>query len=64
MIGYNFSKSIDDDMRHGIHDKRAYEKFRILSKTKPRNRSLIEDSKGIPLAKDSMILKNMIIILQ
>ena len=44
-------------MRHGRHNKRAYEILRTLTKTTPRSTSIIEDNNGTPLAEDSMILK-------
>ena len=50
-------KYIDDDMRHGVHNKRAYEILRTLTKITPRSTSIIEDSNVTPLAEDSMILK-------
>ena len=54
-------KSIDDDMRHGRHNKWAYETLRTLTKTTPRSTSIIEvNSNGTPLAEDSMILKRWI----
>ena len=37
-------KSICDDMRHGRHNKRAYETLSTLTKTTPRSTSIIEDS--------------------
>ena len=43
-------------MRHGRHNKRAYEKIRTLTNKIPRRTSIIEDSNGTPLAEDSMIL--------
>ena len=50
-------KSIEDYMRHGRYNKRAYETLITLTKTIPRSTSIIEDSKSIPLTEDSMILK-------
>ena len=49
-------KSIDDDMKHGRHNKRAYETLKILTKTTPRSTSIIEDRNGVPLAKDTLKL--------
>ena len=37
-------KSIDYDMHHGKHNKHAYEKLKMLTKTKSRITSIIEDS--------------------
>ena len=44
-------------MKHGRHNKRTYEILRKLTKKKPRSTSIIEDSKGVLLAEDSMIIK-------
>ena len=49
-------KSIDDDMKHGRHNKRAYETLKMLTKTTPRSTSIIEDSNGVPLAEDTLKL--------
>ena len=50
-------KYIDDDMRHGRHNKRAYATLRTLTNTISRSTSIIEDSNGTPEAEDIMILK-------
>ena len=55
-------KSINDDMRHGRHNKRAYATLRTITKTTPRSTSTIEDSNGTPLAEDSMIIKRTAMI--
>ena len=49
-------KSIDDDIKHGRHNKRAYETLKILTKTTPRSTSIIEDRNGVPLADDTLKL--------
>ena len=49
-------KSNDDDMKHGRHNKRAYETLKMLTKTTPRSTYIIEDSNGVPLAEDTLKL--------
>ena len=49
-------KSIDDDMKHGRHNKRAYETLKMLTKTTPRSISIIEDRNRVPLAEDTLKL--------
>ena len=49
-------KSIDDDMKHGRHNKRAYETLKMLTKTISRSTFIIEDSNGVPLAEDTLKL--------
>ena len=44
-------------MRHGRHNKWAYETLNTLIKTSHISTSIIEDSRGVPLSEDSMILK-------
>ena len=43
-------------MKHGRHNKRAYEILRMLTKTTPRSTSIIEDSNGVQLAEDTLQL--------
>ena len=52
-------KYIDDNIRHRIHNKWAYETLRTLTNTTPISISIIEDINDIPLAEDSMILKRL-----
>ena len=49
-------KSIDIDIKHSRHNKRAYETLKMLTKTTPRSTSIIEDRNGVPLAKDTLKL--------
>ena len=39
-------KSIDDDMRYGKYNKRAYNTLEILTKSSRRTTSIIEDNNG------------------
>ena len=43
-------------MHHRRHSRRAYETLKMLTKTKSRITSIIEDINGLPLAEDKMIL--------
>ena len=43
-------------MKHGRHNKRAYETLKMLTKTIPRSTSIIEDRNGVPLAEDTLKL--------
>ena len=52
-------KYIDDNIRHRIHNKWAYETLRTLTNTTPISISIIEDINDIPLAEDIMILKRL-----
>ena len=49
-------KSIDEDMRYGIYNKRYYNTLKILTKSSRRITSIIEDSNGKPPSVDSSIL--------
>ena len=40
-------KSIDDDMKHGRHNKRAYETLITLTMIIPRSTLIIEDNNGV-----------------
>ena len=55
MIGYRHSAN-QSTMKHGRHNKRAYETLKMLTKTTPRSTSIIEDSNGVPLAEDTLKL--------
>ena len=44
-------------MHHARQNKRAYETLKMLTKTKSRITSIIEDSNGLPLVEDKMILE-------
>ena len=43
-------------MHHRRHSRRAYETLKMLTKTKSRITSIIEDSNSLPLAEEKMIL--------
>ena len=50
-------KSINEDMKYGRHNKRAYETLKSLIKTPARSSSIIEDKNGQPVAEEHSILK-------
>ena len=50
-------KSINEDMKYGRHNKRAYETLKSLTRTPSRSTSIIEDKNGQPLAEENSILK-------
>ena len=63
-------KSINEDVKYGRHNKRAYETLKIHTKMPARSTSIIEDKNGQPLAEEHSILnrctyffKELIIIL-
>ena len=50
-------KSINEDMKYGRHNKRAYQTLKSLTKTSARSTSIIEDKNGQPLAEEHYMLK-------
>ena len=51
-------KSINEDMKYGRHNKRAYETLKSLTKTPARSTSIIEDKNGQPLAEEYSIFSD------
>ena len=50
-------KSINEDIKYGRHNKRAYETLKSFTKTQARCTSIIEDKNGQLLANEHSILK-------
>ena len=50
-------KSINEDMKYGRHNKRAYETLKSLTKMPARSNSIIEDKNRQLLAEEYSILK-------
>ena len=53
----NQCKSINEDMKYGRHNQRAYETLKSLTKTSARSNSIIKDKNGQPLVEEHSILK-------
>ena len=48
---------IDNNLKRGVHSKRAYNTIKSISHTKSKTTSIIKDKYGVPLADDSSRLR-------